>query len=365
MPMPRTGNEAAHWAGGLNSAAAYIANRPAMLAAARQRASQMQVNQQRGQQYQAQAALLAQKLSDLKLSADDREALGKAAQDAAPFIQAGKMDAPEVYKFSGLIAKVTAANKGHPAAEMLTSLGLPQPNTKYTADARAKATTDAATTRAEASKENAKTAAAEKLAAAGLNRYASVNSNGAVYDKQSGTITQQNISPNTGKGEGAYETVEYDKVPGTDPVPGTPAIPARTGFFGIGKRDAVPAQPGIPGTPAILKRTVKRPLNSGQTAAALAATGVNVRPTAAPGEGSEETNPDVEPTEQAAPSPTVPNQPAAAAAAPAQTEAQPVKVRVLHPNGTPGFIPATQVDAALKAGFKLAKQPDAPVDSGD
>lgn len=347
--MPRqTGNEASHWTGGLNSAAAYIANRPAIVAAARARASQIQMTQARGEQYKAQTALIAQKLSDLKVSAADREELAAAAQAAAPFIQAGKMDAPEVYKFSGIIAKVTAANKGHPAAEMLTSLGLPQPNNAYAADKRTEATKASAETHAGAMRDVADKNAASKLAVAGLHPFKSVNSGGAIIDSRTGQIVAHNPSANANKGDGAYETIEYDKVDGVAPVPGTPAVPARAGFMGIGKRDAQPAQPGIPGTPAILKHTIRRPLNSGQTTAALAKTGVNVRAEAAPGEGSEEPNPDVQAAEQPA------------AAGPGASTNAPVKVRVVHPNGTPGFIPATQVDAALKQGFKLATESPAP-----
>jgi hypothetical protein len=266
MPMERTGNEAAHFASGIRSAGQYIAQRPMIAAQARQRASQMVLNQSRGQQYQAQAALLAQKLQGLKTSEADQEALRAAAEAAAPYLQSGQMDHPAVHRFSGLVAKIAAQNHGHPAAEMLTSLGLPQPGQKYAADTRATAQAATDKSRGESAKTVADTRAAAELAKAGMNPFKGVVSGGAVMDTRNGQIVAHNPSANANKGEGAYETVEYDKVPGVDPVQGTPAIPAREGFFGIGKRAAQPAQPGIPGTPAVLKHTVKRPLNPAQTA---------------------------------------------------------------------------------------------------
>ena len=357
----------AGWTGGMNTMAEYLMNRPRMQAAARQQVARQQLMQQQAREHGAKTELLAQQLNDLKISADDRDALKDAVTKASPLIAAGKTDAPEVNEYYGLIAKIAAQNKGHPAAELITAMGKPQPNTQYVADKRAESSKYSADTRSQTSKDVAEKNNAEKLAAAGLHPFRSVNSGGAVMDARTGQLVAHNPSANAGNAANLTDEVKYD-IPEQAAKDATPEVPARPGFMGIGARPGVPAEPAVPGHPVfhvtrkVPRGTSDEKILAAPLAQAFANTGVNVRPEAPPGEGSEETNPDVQPTEQAAPAPVATAPAEATAPAPAPAAATPSPAQL--PDGSIIRHKKSGQQFVIKNGQPVPLEAP-PVDSGD
>lgn len=294
------------WNQTIRSLGTALASMPAMRAQAKARQEQQQVAQAHIGQMNAgaEASRAAGRQHDAETSELIRkgslvDALQKMAPAAERAMVEGRFDDPAIDQMNGAIAGLTGINKGDIGNQIKQGMG--------TLLARMGNIKGAA-----AVEDPNKVYKVDADNAAAVDRPMNVPPGGAVW--QGGKFVDRNPSASTEE----YETTSQE-IP---EVPAQEAVPEHRegGFMGMGGK-VVPAQPAVPYQP---KKTVttRRKLSSVMT------------PASAPAADGEVAPPKVQPA---------PRSPSGG------------KVRVQHPNGQFGLIPADQVDAALAQGYKLAK----------
>jgi hypothetical protein len=305
MPQ-QTGNEASHWSGGLSGISHLIMQRPQMAAMARQRALQMQLNQQRGNLYDSQSAehqqkaqVLAEQLRSLKLTNDQREKLIPLSQAAAKAVQEGRMKDPAIAEWRGTLADIVSANKSNPAVNALAAIGETSPDAELKSDTTLKSTD--------------KTVAG-RLAVAGANNAAkSKLAKDTAADRQK--LEETRLAGRQGSYDQTVETF--------DPVTAEPAVEASSGFLGIG---AHPAKAAVQARGKIT-HTTRTPHNAWGNTQNLPAAPAAPAPSTGINEGLEPIAP--APVETPAPQ---------AEAAPAQDAAHGYQPGQIYPHPTLGNI---------------------------
>lgn len=340
-PPSYSGNSAAPWVQGIGSLGQAFLRAPAMQAMARQREQMAQLEAARMAEVQARVPLVQAQTDEAK--ARTLETGRKADRAQLQLDSAKKLS--DIFMQPGAVTQDAAGNyvfsKGamEAAVPMIAGMGT--------------SATDSSSGLANIFKSG------NAVTQADQNRKKPVSvSPGAAMVGPDGKVIYQNPSAAAQAANEETTTTNYPKV---DPEPAISATHTG-GFFGLGGTD-VPGKPAVVGQPA-RKVTTKRTLPASGTPASGLAAAVSRPLGAAATPGNQPATPDAPGTgqssgrgEQMMAKTTVSHmdEDGNVSQVPVPSAAPAGKVRVQHPNGQYGYIPAEQLQDALDQKYKLAQ----------